>query len=384
MRAIAVSILLALLCALPALAQTPQAPEKEKKPFTGTTAAEAELGKRTAEQIEKEIKLVKDEKAIARLNGIVAEIAPFTERPDVVYSCKILDTGALNAQSIPGGLIYITKGLLDAVESDHELAGVLAHEIAHNSLHHAKKLMERQKNASMVQVASMLALIYMNRDQSIPAADILTMSELVKQALVNGYTVELEAEADAHGVAYLAGTKKYDPVGLLSVILGFQQIDLHHPEMEMGYLKTHPYSDERRKALEKTMRDRHLPINLWNVVNFRATVVPPKKTDTGHVLRLGDVNLFTFEVGGEGGDAAARAAAAAAAINRRLLASYVQQYDVSSDLRDNQLAITIRGVTVFTLTDADATAANLKLSTLGAFVVSNIKTALWRELVKRA
>ena len=395
MRAFAVWLSLALLGLLPGMAAETTAPVATppaattpatavKKPFTGTTRAEAELGKHTSEEIEKEVKLVMDEKAIAHLNDIAATIAPFTQRPDVVYSCKILDTGELNAESIPGGTIYVTKGLLDAVESDHELAGVLAHEIAHNSLHHAQKLMEHERNASMVQVASMLAMIYMNRDENVPAADLLTMSELVKEALVNGYTIELEAQADANGVDYLAQTKKYDPVGLYSVILGFEQIELHHPEMQMGYLKTHPYSDERRKALEKKLADMHIPINLWNVVNFRASVILPKKNDTGYVLRLGDVNCFTFEAGNDGQDAATRAAAAAASINHRLQAAYIQQYDVGADQHDDLLNITFRGVPVLTLTKADATAANLKLDTLGAYVVANIKTALWHEHVKRA
>ncbi len=123
---------------------------------TATTPAETALGKKTCELIEKEYHLVKDEKAIARLNTIANNIAPYTQRPDVVYQVKILDTPGINAKSIPGGYIYVTKGLLDAVESDDELAGVLAHEIGHNSLYHVKKMAERDKKASINQIVAIL------------------------------------------------------------------------------------------------------------------------------------------------------------------------------------------------------------------------------------
>ena len=67
--------------------------------------------------------------------------------PGVAYVCKVLDTKAINAMSIPGGTVYVTKGLLDAVESDHELAGVLAHEIAHYSLYHVRRMIKKKKKS---------------------------------------------------------------------------------------------------------------------------------------------------------------------------------------------------------------------------------------------
>ena len=127
---------------------------------TATTPAEAELGKKVCAQIEKAYKLVKDEKAVQRVTTIANNIAPYTQRPDVVYKCKVLNSSEINAESIPGGNIYITKGLLDAVESDDELAGVLAHEIAHNSLYHVKKEMEKQSRANVGQVLALLASVY--------------------------------------------------------------------------------------------------------------------------------------------------------------------------------------------------------------------------------
>jgi len=380
-------ILLLLCCLLPLSILPVWGNEKVTPPTspTATTPAEAELGKRTAEQIEHDCKLVKDDKALARLNAIVADIAPMTQRPDVIYTCKILDTPALNAESIPGGTVYVTKGLLDAVESDDELAGVLAHEIAHNSLRHVKKLMERESKASMMQIVTLIAAIYANKGDAVNAGQLLTMSELVKQALVNGYTTTLEAEADANAVTYLDKLKKYNPVGLYSVILGFRQIEEHHPTVELGYLKTHPYSDERRKLLEQKFKELHIPINLWAVVNFRAKVVPPLKGSAdGTVLRLGDVNLFTYTTTATDMDPTTRAAEAALAINKRLLKDYIQQYEVDDDIHDGMLYINLRTVPVIALTQADANTRGMTLNALGSLIVQNIKTAIWHEAVKRS
>ncbi|HOQ30630.1 MAG TPA: M48 family metalloprotease, partial [Armatimonadota bacterium] len=98
---------------------------------------EEKLGKEGCAQIEKEYKVIEDAAQLKRVHQILSALAPVTSRPEVTYRAKILDTEDVNALSLPGGFIYVTKGLLDIVESDDELAGVLAHEIAHNAHRHA-------------------------------------------------------------------------------------------------------------------------------------------------------------------------------------------------------------------------------------------------------
>jgi len=384
MRLVWMSLLLLLAgwLAVPACAQAPAYPP-------ATTPAEAELGKKTAESIEKEYKLVNDEAALKRLTAIVNAIAPVTQRPQVVYTCKILDTGGLNAMAIPGGTIYVTKGLLNAVESDDELAGVLAHEIAHNALTHARKLMEREAKLTWMQLITAVSVLYASRGSDISAGQVITMSELVKQALVNGYTVTLESEADAHAVRYLHALRQtnpnsYNPVGLYSVILGFLQMSRHRADVELGYLKTHPYDIDRKKAIEAEFARLKIPINLWQVVNFRATVVPPTEAaDRGYTLKLGSVDVLTLTETALGSAPKARAEEAAAAINKRLQRAYVQQYDVTLTMDDNQANVRIRNIPVLTLTDQDARAAGMTLEALGQIARARMRESIWREVVKR-
>ena len=378
MRIIGLSLLLLMLGLVPVCAQSAPA-----YPPT-TTPAEAELGKKTAEQIEKEYKLVNDEAALKRLQAITAAIAPVTQRPQVVYTCKILDTPGLNAMAIPGGTIYVTKGLLDAVESDDELAGVLAHEIAHNSLCHARKLMEKEAKLSVAQILGAIGLLYAGRGTDISTGQVLTMSELVKRALINGYSVQLEADADAQAVAYLHKLGTYNPVGLYSVILGFLQMTRHHADVELGYLKTHPFDADRKAALEAQFDKLGIRVNLWQVVKFRAEAVPPQSEDAhGYTVRLGSVDLITLTEPNVDGDAKTRADAAVTAINKRLQRDYVQQFDVDVDNYDGQAILRLRRIPVLTLTDADAKAAGLTLDALGQLVQTRTKEAIWHEVVKR-
>jgi len=368
------ALMLCGLFVLPALAGAPP---------PGTTKAEEELGRKTAEQIEKDYKLVQDEVGLKRLTEIVNAIAPVTQRPQVVYTPKILDTGELNAMVIPGGTIYVTKGLMNAVESDDELAGVLAHEIAHNALCHAEIMMKREAHASLAQLATVIATVYAARSNDISTGEVLTMSELVKRSLLNGYNVEMEIQADSQGIEYLYKLKKYNPLGLYSVILGFEQMERHSPQMDMGYLKTHPYSDERKALLKAHLDKLGIPINLWQVVGFRAKVTEPAKGETGYTVRFGAVDLVTFTEPDDDRDAKTRATDAAAAINRRLMRDYIQLYDVEVAKIDGNTLLRMRRIPVLTLTDADAKAAGLSLDALASLTLQRAQSAIWQEVVKR-
>ncbi len=384
MRAWILILLLMLILGAPFAVRAEEPAPAPKPPVNDTTPAEAELGKKTADQIEKDYKLVKDEAAIKRLSAIAADLAPFTQRPGVVYTLKILDTNALNAIAIPGGTVYVTKGLLAAVESDHELAGVIAHEIAHNALRHAKKMATREGAISLQQLATILLAVYANKDGDVPTGQIIVASELLKQALLNGYTVDLEIEADEQALDYLAKSKKYDPNGLYSVILGFRQMEQRKPTVDMGMYKTHPYSDERKKLLEAKLKELGVKINIWNVVNFKADVAPVNDGKDGYTVRLGNVGIVTLTQAAGAASVKARAEEAAAAINRRLAKDYIQQFDVGKETEGDAVSIRLRWMPVFTVVQADADAANMTLEAFGALVVQRIKGALYEQLVQRS
>lgn len=110
----------------------------------GSTPREIELGEEAANDISKAVVLVDDPEAVAKIQTMLDEIAAVTSRPDVEYRAHIVDSPLVNAFVVPGGWVYVTKGLLDDVESDDELAGVLCHEIAHNVNQHAIQQMRNK------------------------------------------------------------------------------------------------------------------------------------------------------------------------------------------------------------------------------------------------
>ena len=317
---------------------------------------------------------------------MAAIIVPFTERPGVVYNCKIIEAGDPNAMSIPGGTIYFTTGLLKAVESDDELAGVLAHEMAHNSLGHVQQMLKSEARGKLAWLLATIASVFV-RDSGgeiPPVAAISTMSSLVVQSLNNGYQEDMEMEADLHAVDYIYKSGKYDPLGIYSVMMGFQQMEQKRASADPGYLQTHPQSNIRLVTIEKRLKELGITMNLWRVLGFHAEAVPPKGDEKGYGLQMGVVSVVTFTVPMLPQTPEMRAASAVLAINTTLKQQYIQQFDVASTLLGGKAYITFGRKAVMVLTTEDAIAAGIPLAELAEKTTNNIKNAIWQEIIKHS
>ena len=142
------------------LAQNGAPPQEPPKPAPIPTAkpddAEVRLGRDNADEHDKQSKLITDPAQLDRVRRIGNEIAAIANKEVIPaywghaqmkqfqYVFKIVDDKDVNAYCMPGGFVYVCKGLLDKVRSDDELAGVLAHEISHAAHHHILKLLKEQ------------------------------------------------------------------------------------------------------------------------------------------------------------------------------------------------------------------------------------------------
>jgi predicted Zn-dependent protease len=234
---------------------------------------EAEIGRKAAAELEKSYKVADMPADAARLTRIANELAPLTPRPDVTYTCKILDTEDLNALSLPGGIIYFTKGLYKALESDDEVAAVLSHEITHNVNHDPLELIKRDKRLNKQMILAVLAAVVVGEgtQSSHPSAtggystglgpgEALVLGEAIKTGLLNGYTLEAERRADAGGLQTLRKSR-YSPVAMLTVMEGLYRIAAGQPATDLGIFQTHPYPEERVRIIEQTLDDWGIPIN---------------------------------------------------------------------------------------------------------------------------
>src|SRR4030067_2124818 len=110
---------------------------------------EVKLGQETDLQVVREYGIYEDPKLTAYLNGICQRLGKLSHRPNLTYQFKILDASVVNAFAVPGGYVYFTRGILAALNSEAELAGVMAHETGHIAARHSAKQYSRAQLAQV-------------------------------------------------------------------------------------------------------------------------------------------------------------------------------------------------------------------------------------------
>jgi Zn-dependent protease with chaperone function len=225
----------------------------------GSTPREIELGQEAAAEIAKAFQFLDDEEQLAKLQRMLDEIAQATPRPAIRYRPHIVITPAINAFVIPGGDVYVTTGLLAAVESDDELAGVLGHEIAHNVNQHAiKQMRNTPKGLGLLKLASLAALVLGGGPEVAILAD--ATASMILASVLNGNTVEAEKEADADGLYYVTQTH-YNPTGFLTFLEKLASSSGKFYEEELGIYRTHPLTRSRVEAARDRLTDYGVPIH---------------------------------------------------------------------------------------------------------------------------
>lgn len=220
---------------------------------------EQRIGREAAAQVESEYERYEDEEVQAKLDEMVDTIAAKSTRPDVEYDVRLLDTDQVNAFSLPGGIIYVTRGLLEHVQSDHELAGVLAHEIAHNCTYDALRQAERNRDLFTGSVAAAIAAILVGADTDV-ISTVFMAGEYVRRGVLGGYSIEMETAADRNAVHYLIPTE-YNPVGLLTFMERLARDYRREPQLDLGIFQTHPLPTERVTALAEQISAHGIEIN---------------------------------------------------------------------------------------------------------------------------
>ena len=95
------------------------------------------MGRKAAEETDKQLPILDAPLLTAYVNNLGQKLAQVSRRPQIQYSFKIVNTDAVNAFSLPGGYVYVNRGLLDFVANESELAGIMAHEIGHVVAYHS-------------------------------------------------------------------------------------------------------------------------------------------------------------------------------------------------------------------------------------------------------
>ncbi len=249
------------LAALPLLAACETAPGTGRTIFTGgmSAADESRLGYREHQKILPQFGGAYADPALV---GYVASIgnllARTSETPDTKFTFTVLDTPLVNAFALPGGYVYITRGLLALADNEAEVAGVLAHEIGHVTARHAAERYGQAMAANVLGLGLGLLL------GSGPAIDLYGA---VAGVALRSYSREQEYESDLLGVRYMARAG-YDPGAMASFLRRLQAHSRFQSELrgeadkadQFDILQTHPRTADRiaraiQQAGAKTVAD---------------------------------------------------------------------------------------------------------------------------------
>ena len=273
-------VLLAVFAGLPLRAEEPTPSRAFYNTFTDEE--EMAMGRKAADDTDKQLPILEEPLLTAYLNHLGQKIAAESRRPQIEYSFKIVNTDVVNAFSLPGGFVYVNRGLLDFVTNESELAGVLAHEIGHVVAYHSMNDVARRSlvDQGMYQLQK---------------AGIVTDQQMMDMVQRYGGTMllfvdrkfsrEEESEADMLGM-YNAIRAGYDPNGLVGFLARLSQFT-GNPSLVEGLLMNHPLPGERVKALRLELKEHPAPSGLIkDSVGFRTAKLqlkilppppPPKK-----------------------------------------------------------------------------------------------------------
>jgi predicted Zn-dependent protease len=204
---------------------------------------EIRLGKELSTKIEQQESVLQNPVLEQYVSEVGQRVARQAGTPEIPYSFKIIDRSEVNAFSLPGGPVYVYTGLLKIVDNEAELAGVLAHEVAHVAARHATEQLTRKYGVELVTEV----LLGQNPNVAAQVAgDIAGSLGLLKFSRTD------EIEADRLGTEYLfrAG---YNPTAMITVHEKLAALQKTNPSLVLNLFSTHPISQSRIDAIAEEM-----------------------------------------------------------------------------------------------------------------------------------
>jgi len=204
---------------------------------------EVQMGQEYAQQINAQLPIIQDPELNRYINVLGDSIAGLTSRRDLDWHFFIVDAQEVNAFAVPGGFVYVNRGLIQRADQMDELAGVLGHEIGHVVRRHTVKQMEKEQGANIgITLACVLTSIC--GSQAAGAA-----INIAGGAVFARFSRQDEAEADAEGVknTVRAGIS---PAGMVSMFQKLLEERKSRPGAVESWFLTHPLEEDRINAVQ--------------------------------------------------------------------------------------------------------------------------------------
>lgn len=235
-----------------ALVFTPQLLEAQTQVKSGynmfSPAQDVEIGRQSAAQAESQLPILRNSTVNNYVNSIGSRLAEHAPGPRFNYQFRVIDASDINAFALPGGFIYINRGIIESAKNDGEVAGVLAHEIAHSALRHGT---QNATKAQMTQAGvGILGAILGGKVGQGTGQVINALGGFGLNALFLKYSREAEAQADVIGTQILtrAGYNAGDQVNF------FRTLEKTDTRKKANFMQSHPAPPQRIQNIEKEAR----------------------------------------------------------------------------------------------------------------------------------
>ncbi len=208
--------------------------------MSGSLEKEVSLGRELAAEVDRQAKFIEDPVITEYVNRVGQNVVLHSDAK-IPFTIKVIDSDEVNAFALPGGFFYVNKGLLLAADNEAEIAGVMAHEIAHVAARHA---MENIAKANLWQGLAMAGSIFLG---GIPGLIYQNTAGLGLAALFSKFSRSAETEADRLGTQYLYAAG-YDPNAMATMFEKLASKNKKKPGFLAKTFSSHPQSIERLEA----------------------------------------------------------------------------------------------------------------------------------------
>ncbi|HEV7475825.1 MAG TPA: M48 family metallopeptidase [Pyrinomonadaceae bacterium] len=208
--------------------------------MSGSTEKEVRLGRELSAEVDRQAKFVDDPVITEYVNRVGQNIVLHSDAK-IPFTIKVIDSDEVNAFALPGGFFYVNKGLLLVADNEAEVAGVMAHEIAHVAARHA---VENQTKASLMEYLAMGTSIFLG---GIPGMVFQNTAGLGMLGIFMKFSRGAEEEADKLGVQYMYAAG-YDPSAMATMFEKLETKNKKKPGLISRAFASHPAPPDRRAS----------------------------------------------------------------------------------------------------------------------------------------